>query len=52
MHEVDRSCRRGCSAILSGRRYRLELDSAQVGLCEVFGDICRVVWNTALEQRR
>ncbi|WP_224285225.1 RNA-guided endonuclease TnpB family protein, partial [Streptomyces sp. LS1784] len=38
--------------MLSGRRYRLELDSAQAGLCEMFGDICRVVWNTALEQRR
>ncbi|MFJ8475549.1 RNA-guided endonuclease InsQ/TnpB family protein [Kitasatospora sp. NPDC094011] len=38
--------------MLSGRRYRLELDSAQVELCETFGDICRSVWNTALEQRR
>ncbi|MFF3075289.1 RNA-guided endonuclease InsQ/TnpB family protein [Kitasatospora sp. NPDC057904] len=38
--------------MLSGRRYRLELDSAQAELCEMFGDICRSVWNTALEQRR
>ncbi|MFJ7906003.1 zinc ribbon domain-containing protein [Kitasatospora sp. NPDC096204] len=38
--------------MLSGRRYRLVLDSAQVGLCELFGDVCRVVWNTASEQRR
>ncbi|MGW4698062.1 RNA-guided endonuclease InsQ/TnpB family protein [Kitasatospora cineracea] len=38
--------------VLSGRRYRLELDPVQAGLCEVFGDVCRAVWNTALEQRR
>ncbi|MER7849795.1 transposase [Kitasatospora sp. NPDC096077] len=38
--------------MLAGRRYRLELDSAQVELCEMFGGICRSVWNTALEQRR
>lgn len=42
---------RGCSAMLSGRRYRLELDSAQVELCEVFGDVCRSVW-TGGEGRR
>ncbi|MFJ9847617.1 helix-turn-helix domain-containing protein [Kitasatospora sp. NPDC101155] len=38
--------------VLSGRRYRLELDAAQAELCERFGGICRSVWNTALEQRR
>ncbi|MFD8082774.1 RNA-guided endonuclease InsQ/TnpB family protein [Kitasatospora sp. NPDC059722] len=38
--------------VLSGRRYRLELDSGQAELCETFGDVCRSVWNTALEQRR
>jgi putative transposase len=38
--------------VLSGRRYRLELETAQAELCETFGDICRSVWNTALEQRR
>ncbi|MFF2081789.1 RNA-guided endonuclease InsQ/TnpB family protein [Kitasatospora sp. NPDC058162] len=38
--------------MLSGRRYRLELDAKQAELCETFGDICRSVWNTALEQRR
>ncbi|MFE6056017.1 RNA-guided endonuclease InsQ/TnpB family protein [Kitasatospora sp. NPDC056446] len=38
--------------MLSGRRYRLELTAEQVVLCEAFGDICRAVWNTALEQRR
>ncbi|MFH8386337.1 RNA-guided endonuclease InsQ/TnpB family protein [Kitasatospora sp. NPDC018058] len=38
--------------MLSGRRYRLELTADQAVLCETFGDICRSVWNTALEQRR
>ncbi|MFF3070636.1 RNA-guided endonuclease InsQ/TnpB family protein [Kitasatospora sp. NPDC057904] len=38
--------------MLSGRRYRLELDAAQAELCDMFGDLCRSVWNTALEQRR
>ncbi|MFJ8477383.1 RNA-guided endonuclease InsQ/TnpB family protein [Kitasatospora sp. NPDC094011] len=38
--------------MLSGRRYRLELNSVQAELCEMFGDVCRSVWNTALEQRR
>ncbi|KQV14314.1 MULTISPECIES: RNA-guided endonuclease TnpB family protein [unclassified Kitasatospora] len=38
--------------MLSGRRYRLELGTAQAELCETFGNICRSVWNTALEQRR
>nr|WP_078510354.1 RNA-guided endonuclease TnpB family protein [Streptomyces himastatinicus] len=38
--------------MLSGRRYRLELTSEQAALCQEIGDICRAVWNTALEQRR
>lgn len=38
--------------MLSGRRYRLELDAVQAALCEMFGGLCRDVWNTALEQRR
>ncbi|MGP3951840.1 RNA-guided endonuclease InsQ/TnpB family protein [Streptomyces sp. 7N604] len=38
--------------MLSGRRYRLELTAEQAEQCEEFGDICRAVWNTALEQRR
>ncbi|MFJ9844444.1 RNA-guided endonuclease InsQ/TnpB family protein [Kitasatospora sp. NPDC101155] len=38
--------------MLSGRGYRLELDAEQAELCETFGDICRSVWNTALEQHR
>jgi putative transposase len=38
--------------MLSGRRYRLELTAEQVGQCQEFGDVCRAVWNTGLEQRR
>ncbi|MFJ7247516.1 RNA-guided endonuclease InsQ/TnpB family protein, partial [Kitasatospora sp. NPDC098652] len=38
--------------MLSGRRYRLELTPDQAELCMMFGDVCRSVWNTALEQRR
>ncbi|EFL23475.1 transposase, OrfB [Streptomyces himastatinicus ATCC 53653] len=38
--------------MLSGRRYRLELTAEQAQMCQEFGDICRAVWNTALEQRR
>ncbi|MFF0412989.1 helix-turn-helix domain-containing protein [Kitasatospora sp. NPDC004745] len=38
--------------LLSGRKYRLELDTNQAELCEIFGGLCRSVWNTALEQRR
>jgi putative transposase len=38
--------------MLSGRRYRLELTSAQAQSCAEFGAICRSVWNTALDQRR
>ena len=38
--------------MLSGRRYRLELTEEQSRACQEFGDICRSVWNTALDQRR
>jgi putative transposase len=38
--------------MLTGRRYRLKLTTAQAARCEEFGNICRAVWNTALEQRR
>ncbi len=38
--------------MLSGRRYRLELTDEQSKQCLEFGDICRAVWNTGLEQRR
>ncbi|WP_441249022.1 RNA-guided endonuclease InsQ/TnpB family protein [Kitasatospora sp. McL0602] len=38
--------------MLQGRRYRLELTDDQSVLCQTFGDICRSVWNTGLEQRR
>jgi putative transposase len=38
--------------MLTGRKYRLKLTSEQEAMCEEFGNICRAVWNTALEQRR
>ncbi|MCQ8773719.1 RNA-guided endonuclease InsQ/TnpB family protein [Streptomyces telluris] len=38
--------------MLVGRKYRLALDSEQSEVAEGFGDICRAVWNTGLEQRR
>ncbi|MEU1409059.1 transposase [Streptomyces sp. NPDC005728] len=38
--------------MLSGRRYLLGLTADQAEMCEEFGNICRAVWNTALEQRR
>ncbi|MEV7003199.1 transposase [Streptomyces sp. NPDC093982] len=38
--------------VLSGRRYRLRLTAVQAAMCEEFGNMCRVVWNTGLEQRR
>ncbi|WP_431681164.1 RNA-guided endonuclease InsQ/TnpB family protein [Kitasatospora sp. KL5] len=43
---------KGVFHVLSGRRYRLEPTAVQAQLCEMFGDVCRSVWNTALEQRR
>ncbi|WP_255205973.1 transposase [Actinomadura sp. BRA 177] len=38
--------------MLTGRKYRLELTTEQAVMCEEFGNICRAVWNTALDQRR
>jgi putative transposase len=38
--------------MLTGRKYRLALTPEQEAQCEDFGNICRAVWNTALEQRR
>jgi putative transposase len=38
--------------MLTGRRYRLALTEAQAEACAEFGNICRAVWNTGLEQRR
>lgn len=38
--------------MLTGRKYRLKLTPEQEAQCEEFGNICRAVWNTALEQRR
>lgn len=38
--------------MLTGRKYRLKLTPEQEAMCEEFGNICRAVWNTGLEQRR
>lgn len=38
--------------MLAGRKYRLKLTAEQAQMCEEFGNICRAVWNTGLEQRR
>ncbi|MFL1380795.1 RNA-guided endonuclease InsQ/TnpB family protein [Nocardiopsis protaetiae] len=38
--------------MLAGFRYRLELTNEQAEQCVEYGDICRAVWNTALDQRR
>ena len=38
--------------MLWGRRYRFALTEEQAGRCQEFGDVCRAVWNTALDQRR
>ncbi|SEG80657.1 putative transposase [Thermomonospora echinospora] len=38
--------------MLVGRKYRLSLTAEQAEMAEEFGNICRSVWNTALEQRR
>ncbi|WGD43808.1 RNA-guided endonuclease InsQ/TnpB family protein [Streptomyces cathayae] len=38
--------------MLAGRKYRLGLTAEQAEMAEEFGNICRSVWNTALEQRR
>ncbi|WP_444963741.1 RNA-guided endonuclease InsQ/TnpB family protein [Nocardiopsis sp. M1B1] len=38
--------------VLTGFRYRLALTDEQAESCQVYGDICRAVWNTGLDQRR
>ncbi|ASU83379.1 transposase [Nocardiopsis gilva YIM 90087] len=38
--------------MLTGYRYRLTLTPEQDEQCRTYGDICRAVWNTALDQRR
>jgi IS605 OrfB family transposase len=38
--------------VLVGRKYRLVFTPGQVEMAEEFGNICRAVWNTGLEQRR
>ena len=38
--------------MLVGRRYRLELSAEQASYAERIGDVCRAVWNAALDQRR
>jgi putative transposase len=38
--------------MLTGRKYRLKLTTEQAAQCEEFGNVCRSVWNTALDQRR
>lgn len=38
--------------MLTGRKYRLALSHEQQDMAEEFGNVCRAVWNTALEQRR
>ncbi|MCK9869514.1 helix-turn-helix domain-containing protein [Nocardiopsis dassonvillei] len=38
--------------MLTGFRYRLALTDEQAESCQVYGDICRAVWNTGLHQRR
>lgn len=38
--------------MLTGRKYQLKLTAAQAAQCEEFGNVCRAVWNTALDQRR
>ncbi|WP_393916271.1 helix-turn-helix domain-containing protein [Halostreptopolyspora alba] len=37
---------------MTGRKYRLEPTAEQAALLQELGDICRAVWNTALDQRR
>lgn len=38
--------------MLTGRRYPLAFTPEQEEFAELIGDACRMVWNTALEQRR
>ncbi|QIZ01129.2 helix-turn-helix domain-containing protein [Streptomyces sp. S1D4-11] len=37
--------------MLTGRRFRLALTEGQASLRVEFGNICRAVWNTGLDQR-
>jgi len=39
-------------AMKAGRRFRAELHDDQAQLARQTADVCRAVWNTALEQRR
>ncbi|WUN92934.1 helix-turn-helix domain-containing protein [Streptomyces sp. NBC_00299] len=52
LHYGDHVASRGGVLVLSGRRYRLKLTAGQAAMCEEFGNICRAVWNTGLDQRR
>ncbi|MEV6240257.1 transposase [Lentzea sp. NPDC051838] len=38
--------------MLTGRKYRLAFAPEQAEFAQTIGDVCRSVWNTALEQRR
>ncbi|WP_226872700.1 helix-turn-helix domain-containing protein [Microbispora sitophila] len=38
--------------MLTGRRYLLAFTSEQETFAELVGDVCRAVWNTALERPR
>jgi putative transposase len=38
--------------MLAGRRFRVEFTNEQAVFAEPVGAVCRVVWNTGLEQRR
>lgn len=38
--------------MLTGRRFRVEFTGEQAVFAEQIGSVCRVVWNTGLEQRR
>lgn len=40
------------AAMLTGRKYRLELTAEQAEFAEEVGAVCRSVWNAGLEQRR
>ncbi len=49
--ENQKTSERGWT-MLAGRKYRLSLTAKQAEMAEEFGNICRSVWNIALEQRR
>jgi putative transposase len=44
--------REGGVFVFSGRRFRLRLNAGQAAVCVLFGNMCRAVWNTGLDQRR